>query len=228
MTVTNMQSEKIANLLMQVSLFKDLDQKSVHDVAAHVTDMHAQRGDIISKRGEACTGFDAIVYGRVKLSFSSAQGSEKVLELAGPGQTFGEAMMFVDKPHLLTAQALEDTMLLHVPTFAVREAIDKHPRFARRMLEGLSRRLHVLMGDVEAFSLNSGTQRVIDFLTGEAENESAEIVLPTSKTVVASRLNLTPEHFSRILHDLVGKHLIFVRGRAISIPNVAKLRACLH
>lgn len=220
--------EKIANLLAQVSLFKDLDKENIREIAPHVADLHVQRGHIISQRGEACTGFYSIVYGRVKLSFTSAQGSEKVLELAGAGQAFGEAMMFVDKPHILTAQALEDTMLLHIPTQAVRAAIENHPRFARRMLEGLSRRLHMLLGDVEAFSLNSGTQRVIDYLTQEAEDESAEIVLPTSKTVVASRLNLTPEHFSRILHDLVGKRLIRMQGRAILIPSVARLRAGLY
>ena len=53
---------------------------------------------------------------------------------------------------------------------------------------------------------------------------SLTVTLPTSKGVIASRLNLTQEHFSRILHELSEKGLILVKGRKISIPDVEKLR----
>jgi CRP-like cAMP-binding protein len=39
------------------------------------------------------------------------------------------------------------------------------------------------------------------------------VTLPTSKAVVASGLNVTPEHFSRILHELVESRLIKIDGR---------------
>jgi CRP-like cAMP-binding protein len=48
--------------------------------------------------------------------------------------------------------------------------------------------------------------------------------LSTNKGVIASRLNLTQEHFSRILHELSDKGLIAVEGRKIHIPDVDKLR----
>ena len=50
------------------------------------------------------------------------------------------------------------------------------------------------------------------------------MTLPTSKAVVASRLNLTPEHFSRILHELAGAGLVSVEGREVVIQDVARLR----
>ena len=43
--------------------------------------------------------------------------------------------------------------------------------------------------------------------------------------MIASRLNLTQEHFSRILHELSEKSLIVVDGRRIHISNVELLRA---
>ena len=42
--------------------------------------------------------------------------------------------------------------------------------------------------------------------------------------IVASRLNVTPEHFSRILHDLTDAGLIAVEGRDVKILEAAKLR----
>lgn len=93
----------------------------------------------------------------------------------------------------------------------------------------LSRRLHGLISDVEAYSLQSGTERVIGYLLRQDTHESAEsgpnvVTLPTSKAIVASRLNVTPEHFARILHDLVDAGLIVVDARDVKILEVAKLR----
>jgi CRP-like cAMP-binding protein len=51
------------------------------------------------------------------------------------------------------------------------------------------------------------------------------LTLPVSKAIVASRLNLTPEHFSRILHELAERELIRVDGRDVHIVDVARLRA---
>ena len=42
--------------------------------------------------------------------------------------------------------------------------------------------------------------------------------------VVASRLNLTPEHFSRILRDLSDRGLIRVRGREYTVLDPDGLR----
>ena len=53
---------------------------------------------------------------------------------------------------------------------------------------------------------------------------NVSITLPTNKGVIASRLNLTQEHFSRILHELSELGLIVVEGRKIHIPNATKLR----
>jgi CRP-like cAMP-binding protein len=125
----------------------------------------------------------------------------------------------------VSADALDDTLLLHVSKAAVFEMLERDQRFARKMLAGLSRRLHGLICDVEAYSLRSGAQRVIGYLLKDEKLADGDcITLPVGKAVLASRLNLTPEHFSRILHELVDGGMIEVDGKAITIRNVEKLR----
>ena len=47
---------------------------------------------------------------------------------------------------------------------AVLTELERDSRFALRMLAGLSRRLHGLVSDEQAYSLQSGVQRVIGYL----------------------------------------------------------------
>lgn len=214
--------------LASLPLFKELAPAELERIAAGTTTLNVPRGEVIFNRGDPCDGFHLVVYGQVKLAFTSPEGSEKVVEIVAPGHSFGEALMFMEKAYILMAQALADSMLLHVSKNVVFAEIERDPRFARKMLAGLSRRLHGLIGDVEAYSLQSGTERVVGYLLRQdvqsAEGEHYVVTLPTSKAIVASRLNVTPEHFSRILHDLAAAGLLAVEGRAITIIDPERLK----
>ena len=215
----------VAEFLAKLPLFDGLDRDSLGRLVPHATEVHAPRGETLFNRGDPCVGFHLVVYGRIKLAFVSAAGGEKVVEIIGPGQSFGEAVMFLDKPYAVTARALEDSFLIHVAKRGILDEIENTPRFAQKMLAGLSRRLHGLIADVEAYSMASGTERVIGYLLQENLQDGDAVVLKASKLVVASRLNLTPEHFSRILHDLSEQDLISVQGRGITVPSVERLRS---
>ncbi len=219
---------RVESLLANVPLFKELEDAEIKRLAAHAQRLQLDRGQVLFRIGDAPVGLYPVVYGQVKLSFNSPRGDEKVVEVIGAGQSFGEAVMFLDRPYPVTAQALADTLLLCVARPAVFDELGRDPRFAARMIAGLSRRIHGLMADLESMSMHSATQRVIGFLLRDAtsaEGASAiEVRLPTSKGVVASRLSITQEHFSRILHELSARGLIEVDGRTIRVPSVEALQ----
>jgi CRP/FNR family transcriptional regulator, dissimilatory nitrate respiration regulator len=216
------------SFLEKVALFKELEPSEIRRIAAHTQRLELERGDILFRMGDQPQGFFLVIFGQVKLSFMSLRGDEKVVEVVGPGQTFGEAVMFVPRPYPVTAQALGDALLLRVSRQVVFEELDRDPKFAARIIAGLSRRIHGLMADLEANSMYSGVQRVIGFLLrdcgGSSDADLLELKLPTSKGVVASRLSITQEHFSRILHELTSHGLIEVDGRTIRVPSVARLQ----
>jgi CRP-like cAMP-binding protein len=220
---------KTQAFLRNLPLFRELAPEEIDRVSTGTRELRVKRGDILFQKGDPTRGFYIVVYGQVKLLFITPNGDEKVIEIMGPGQSFGEALMFMEKPYVVTAHALADSMLLHVSKEVVFEEIDRDPKFARRMIAGLSRRLHHLISDVESYSLRSATQRVIGYLLqpdhDDDEAHSRTIVtLPASKSVIASRLNITPEHFSRILHELTEAQLIEVTGRTMRILEMEKLR----
>ena len=223
---TRKRSSRVADLLSHAPLFRDLSEGELSRIAAGTTQQACERNCILFQRGDACTGFHIVAYGLVKLAVGTPAGAEKVVEILGPGRSFGEAVMFTDRPYLVTATTLADTLLLHVSREVLLREIDSEPQLARRMLAGLSMRLHMLVKDVEALTLHSAMQRVIGYLAIlDDGSEPARATLPAQKALVASRLNLTPEYFSRILHDLAAEGLIRIDGREIEILDRDALRA---
>jgi CRP-like cAMP-binding protein len=217
----------VPRYLAALPLFQDMAPDELRRVAAASQLRRFARGDMVFRVRDRCTEFYVTVFGQIKLFALSAGGQEKVVELVGPGMSFAEAPMFVGGSHRVNAQALADTLLLSVGKQAVLDGVAHDPSFALRMLAGLSRRLHRLIDDVEAYSLHTGMRRVADYLLRELEaNDPAAkaVSLPVSKATIALRLSLTPEYFSRVLHQLEAEGLIGIDKRAIKIYSPACLR----
>ena len=216
--------------LHALPLFKALSEDEIARIAESVSLVEAPRGTVLFRRGDPCRGFHAVLYGQVKLSLHGTSGGEKVVELTSAGQTFGEAVMFLDKPYLVQAQTLTDCKLLFIPREVVLAQIEADSGFARRLLAALSARLHGLVHDLEGYALQSGRERVVGYLLSSVPEEkhggSHSMSLTVRKGVIASRLNVSQEHFSRILQELARSGLISVVGREISIPDVRRLREC--
>lgn len=236
----------IPRYLSALPLFQESTPEELARLAAGCRLRRFARSDSIFRVGTPCEEFHVTVLGQVKLFALSPAGQEKVIELAGPGMSFAEALMFTGKPYIINAQALAETLLLSVDKTTVEREIEADPRFAMRMLAGISRRLHGLVHDVQTYTLHSGMQRVISYLLHELPEESNDaasialacaghgrpqgsgglnVTLPVSKATMASRLSLTPEYFSRVLHELEDAGLIRMDKRDIHIPDAARLSA---
>jgi len=227
LTVTH-DSFDLQRYLGTLPLFSSITEAERTRLAQDCHVRRLERGRVIFRVGDACREFHVVIMGQVKLFAMSPTGVEKVIHLCGPGRSFGEAVMFMGSPYLVTAQTLTETLLLTVERAGVMREIERNPEFSLHMLAGLARRLQGLVHDVQAYSLHSGTQRVIGYLLGgrstpEPGSASMTVTLPVSKAVIASRLSITPEYFSRVLGDLASQGLIEVDKREIRIPDVGKL-----
>ena len=221
----------LRGFLAKSSLFGGLSAEELARVSLSCQVRRYARGDLIFRAGEPCDAFFMVMTGRIKLFLLSPAGQEKVVEIISPGQSFAEALVFLDKPYIVSAQALADAVLVSVSKQGVIREIQQDARMALHMLAGLSKRLHGLIQDVEAYALSSGLQRLIGFLlrdlvaNPDQMPNTATISLPASKATIASRLSLSPEYFSRVLHELESAKLITIDRREIRILDVKKLMA---
>jgi CRP-like cAMP-binding protein len=214
-------------MLSKLPLFQELSARQLERLASGTQEKRLVKDEMLFKKGDESNGFYIVLYGQIKLAFPSTQYAEKVVDIVGPRQSFGEAVMFMNRPFPVFAQALSDTLLLHISRSIVFDMLQDDVSFARAMLAGLSLRLHSMLHDVESYCLRSGTQRVIGYILEHCptqQGDEAMITLETSKAILASRLNLTPETLSRIFAELTQSGLLTISGRNIAIHQLQRLR----
>lgn len=217
--------------LSRCVLFKTLPPAALAHLADRARTFNVRRGARIYGVGERCPGVYVVVSGRVMLSVGGQPDANKVVDLIGSGGHFGLATAILDGPQTVAADALIDSTLVMAPRAMLLEMATAHPELALQIATALSRGIVSLTDDIESYSLHSGRQRVANYLLRIAAANAARsrpFPLPAKKSIIASRLGLTPEYFSRMLHDLITSRAIVVEGRQITILDPALLRGTGH
>ncbi|WP_028996688.1 Crp/Fnr family transcriptional regulator [Azohydromonas australica] len=223
----NLSHFDVPRYLSVLPLFQSRCPAELDELAQACQVRRYTRGEAVFRSGDSCDALHVVVTGQVKLHAISTAGQEKVIELVGPGCGFGESLVFGGRPSSFNATALADTLVLSLPKDALLAEVSRDPTFALRMLTDLSHRVQNLMDDVEAYSLHSGTQRVVNYLLRGRSRDSVRaagtVSLPVSKATIASRLSITPEYFSRVLGELEAGQMIQVDKRHIHILDAQRL-----
>ena len=221
-----MDKSQLAQKLSGFYMFSELQPSQIELLANGTRLVDIPRGGRLFNRGDKAHGFYLLLEGQIKLGVISPQGDEKVIGLIQPGESFGEAVLFLERSFPVYAQTTLDSKVLLITREAIFDILDNDVTVVRRMLAAISARNRQLVNDIESISLQNSTQRLIGYLLQiSADSPNPERVqLPANKLTIASMLNLTPETLSRVMLRLSNAGLIEVNGKEIVITNVAGLR----
>ena len=217
--------------LRRSTLFRSLPPAAIARLAAGSAALNLARGERLFGCGERCAGLYTVTSGRIALGVSATDGPCKVIDLIGPGGHAGLAAVVLGATHTTAAEALTDSALVLTPQETLLECGAAVAELWPLLAAALSRQVGGLIADVAAFSLNSGRERVAHYLLEIATSRGSRqhpVTLPAKKSIIASRLNLTPEYFSRMLHELIADGTIAVNGRHITVLDPVRLRDCRH
>lgn len=220
--------QNLKRILANTSLFRELEGAQLDAIACATEPIRARANTCVIKQGDPSRGVFLVVYGQVKISFDRQDGSEKTLVILGQGKCFGLGEMLLDRAHPACVRTISDTMLLHVAREKVLETAENNPRFAQELMFCIGRQSYTLMRDIESYSLQTAKQRLTGYLLRQSHYQGSDCVqLAGSKTLIASRLNLTPETLSRLLRELAADAMVAVNGRRIKILDYPKMDALL-
>ncbi|WP_426414678.1 Crp/Fnr family transcriptional regulator [Aestuariirhabdus sp. LZHN29] len=214
-------------LLKGHHLFAGFDDDELQKLLSECHLKKLVRDEWLFRQTDPAPAFYFVVDGSIKLFRTTRDGNEKILEVINSHETFAEAIMFSGQSNYpVNAQALKASSVLAIPCPNYIECITRHPQHALALAARLSQRLHSLVNEIETLSLKNATHRVVRFLINSiTDNLSREpvIELEIPKRLVASRLSIQPETFSRILHHLADEKIIRIKGKLITILELEQL-----
>ncbi len=227
-----MKSEKmLAPLLKDVYLFEMLDDRQRTKILQSSTWINLASRETLFEAKQPAQRFYLLISGQIKLYCISAGGDEKVMEIIHPSQTFAEAIMFMHKrAYPLSAEAIKKSEVISFSMQTFKEVLEQSTETCFRLMAVMSQRLHARIDEINNLTLHNATYRLVVFLLDQLPPgvlELSRIHLTTPKSVVASRLSIQPETFSRILMRLSRTGLIEVNGNDIMLLNVEGLRTLL-
>ena len=151
------------------------------------------------------------------------------MRLVNAGETFGEASALFGRPTLLQGGALEDSLLVVIPSAPLLRLLERDPVFAHRLSGILAERVHALLGELESSVRQQGPQRLASYVYSLAQPGDVEqVTLPASKTVIASRLGISKETLSRLLRRFSDEGLLLIAGRKITVLDRERLSRLAH
>lgn len=223
-----MTGEPVRDVLARNRLFRPLDSSSV-DLLAHQARRHTlTSGDVLFRFDDPAASFFLLEAGLVKLVRSNEAGQEKVIHVVKPGEAFAEAVMFMEHQRFpVTAEAIAPGSVIAVPNNTYRAILHASPEACMALLADLSMRLHTHVQEIDELTLRQSRPRVVRYLLSQAPSRVTPglcLELPAPKHVVASRLAITPETLSRILHELESGGVIRVHQRVIEVLDAEALR----
>lgn len=217
--------------LHHIPLFEALDEKQLALVLKSSRQISLPAKNSLFEKDAPASHFYYVKSGQIKLFRLSAEGDEKVIEIIYPTQTFAEAIIFMPKQiYPVNAEAIKDSEIYGFEMNQFRGLLENSKESCFRLLASMGRQLHGRITDIDNLTLHNATYRFVVYLLEqlpEGVMEFSSIHLSTTKIIIASRLSIKPETFSRILMRLTQKGLIEVRGNDITLLDVAGLRNLL-
>ena len=210
-------------ILKNVPLFAGLNESDLDDLMAIVRINEHPRGELLFSDGEEAAGFFIVLDGKVKVYKLSPEGKERILHVIQPGGTFAEAAIFGEGLYPAYAEPLQASKLLFLPKDAFLALLRDNSRVSINMIAGLSKFLRQFANQIEDLTFKDVPSRLARYLMDLSRGTKQTVMLPISKSQLASNLGTVSETLSRTLRKLSEDDLISVSGKTVEIIDFDRL-----
>lgn len=220
------EAAKISEVLKGKALFRVCGDGFIDKLASGSRIQKADKGKILFLTRDPATQFFIILKGWVKLYRETLDGTQAVVDTLTIGHMFGETSIFEDDTYSCSAEAIEPLEYISLPLGLLKAEIEGNSKFALKMLSSMANYRRQQDQELEHRTLQNAPQRIGCFLLRLADQDAdgpISIHLPYDKTVVASRLGMQPETFSRALAKLRDATGIKISGATIKVDNLNQL-----
>ena len=173
-------------------------------VEAAAVHRHFEKGEIVYRRGDPADGIFAVLAGCVLFYTGTEPCPAAALHASRVGAWFGEAAVIRRQPRMVTAVALEDSTLWHLPGAALDALLAAEPAHWRALADLAVVNIEVLTGLLAHRRFEQPEPRVaaqlLDFVTDDPPDRADPgVAIALTQQALAAMCGLSRNTVNRVL-----------------------------
>ena len=215
------------SVLRQHPIFRELEPDALDQLCRYAKPTSLKRGATIFSKGDPGSSLYAVISGTVKISVSSPDGRNAILNLIGPGEIFGEVAVLDGGERTADANASTNCEILVIDRREFLPFVKQQPVLAMKFIELLCDRLRWTSDQVEQVILQDLPRRLASALLGLTEKRKLD---PSSRTIaitqqeISEMVGMTRESINKQLRSWAARDWVRLEHGAIVLLNPEPLR----
>ena len=208
----------------KVPIFSNLELNEMQEITSLLNHKSYKKNEVIYNPGVSNDKLYIVNSGSVKISRISEDGKEQIIRILDSGDFTGDLTIFNEGLTNDYATALEDTNICTIDRKSLFSHMATNHVTSIKIIQALSSRLTNAEKLIEGITIRDAVWRLANLLVEEANIDNV-FTFTTTKAILASKLGMTQETFSRKLGELQDLELIqVISNKEIKITNLDKLK----
>lgn len=215
------------SVLRQHPIFAGLEPAALDQLSRYAKHTTLKRGATIFSKGDPGNSLFAVISGTVKISISSPDGRNAILNLIGPGELFGEISVLDGQTRSADATANTNCEIYVIDRRDFLPFVRSQPAVSMKFIELLCARLRWTSDQVEQVILQDLPGRLASALLGLTEKRRLE---PEARTIaitqqeISEMVGMTRESINKQLRAWAARDWVRLEHGAIVVLDAASLK----
>lgn len=215
------------SVLRKHPIFSDLEAEALDQLCRYAKYTVLKRGATIFAKGDPGHSLYAVISGTVKISISSPDGRNAILNMVGPGEVFGDMAVLSGQPRSADATANTNCEIYVIDRRDFLPFVRSQPALSMKFIELLCERLRRTSDQVEQVILRDLPGRLASVLFGLAERRKLELESQTiviTQQEISEMVGMTRESINKQLRAWSSRGWVRLEHGAIVVLDPVSLR----
>jgi CRP/FNR family transcriptional regulator, cyclic AMP receptor protein len=215
------------SVLRQHPIFRELEADALDQLCRYAKQVTLKRGATIFSKGDPGNSLYAVISGTVKISISSPEGRNAILNLIGPGGVFGDMAVLDGQARSADATANTNCEIYVIDRRDFLPFMRSQPALAMKFIELLCARLRRTSDQVEQVILQDLPGRLASALLGLTEKTTAESdrrTIAITQQEISEMVGMTRESINKQLRAWSARNWVRLEHGAIIVLDDEPLR----
>jgi len=165
------------------------------------------------------THYYQIEKGKIKLNNYTDDGKEFIQNIFSDGHSFGESLLFVDRPYPMNAVAIEDSVIYKMPKQNFLDLVKSNPEISLSIYECLAERMYykyIMFYNLSFQNPVAKLKLLMDYLKSYHEDKAPySFQIPLTRQQMASLTGLCVETVIRTIKQMEKDQIVKIEKRKI-------------